>query len=76
MTSQKSQKSPKSHRPRAELRVHRVEDDGWTVCYVEPEAGVELYSNETYATADDARAWGRRAFPDVEFAEDDREDGE
>ena len=67
----KSQKSQKSQRPRAELRVHRVEDDGWTVCYVEPEDGVELYSNETYGTVDDARDWARRAFPDVPFADDD-----
>ena len=67
----KSQKSQKSQRPRAELRLHRVEDDGWTVCYVEPEAGVELYSNETYGTVDDAKKWARRAFPDVPFADDD-----
>ena len=68
MTSQKSQKS---RQPPAEIRFHRVEDDGWTVCYAEPEAGVELYSNETYATVDDAKEWARRAFPDVPFAEGD-----
>ena len=66
-----SQKSQKSQPPRAELRVHRVEDDGWTVCYVEPDAGVELYSNETYATVDAAKDWARRAYPDLPFAEDD-----
>jgi hypothetical protein len=69
-------KSQKSRQPRAELRVHSVEDDGWTWYYVEPEDGVELYSNETYATADDAKEWARRAYPDVPFAEDDEEDEE
>ena len=64
-------KSQKSRQLRAELRFHRVEDDGWTVCYVEADAGVELYSNETYATLEAAEEWARRAFPDVPFAEDE-----
>ena len=63
-------KSQKSQPPRAELRVEAVEDDGWTWCYVEPEDGVELYSNETYATADDAKDWARRAYPDLPLAGD------
>ena len=63
-------KSQKRQPPRAELRVKAVEDDGWTWCYVEPESGVELYSNETYTTVDDARQWARRAYPDVPLAED------
>jgi hypothetical protein len=63
-------KSQKRQPPQAELRVEAVEDDGWTWCYVEPERGVELYSNETYTTADDARQWARRAYPDVPLAED------
>ena len=62
--------SQKSQPPRAELRVKAVEDDGWTWCYVEPEDGVELYSNETYATADDAKDWARRAYPDLPLAGD------
>ena len=68
MTSQKSQKS---RPPRAELRVRSVEGDGWTWCYVEPEDDIELYSNETYATADAAKDWARRAYPDVPFADDE-----
>ncbi len=63
-------KSQNSQPPRAELRVETVEDDGWTWCYVEPESGVELYSNETYATVDEAKDWARRAYPDVPLAAD------
>jgi hypothetical protein len=66
----------KSHPRRAELRVSQTEDDGWTWCYVEPEHHVELYSNETYASADVARAWARRAYPDVPFAKDQEGDEE
>jgi hypothetical protein len=69
----KSQKSPQ---PPAELRVQSVEGDGWTWCYVEPEDGVELYSNETFSTADEAKNWARRAYPDLPFAEADEEDAE
>ena len=63
-------KSQKRQPPQAELRVEAVEDDGWTWCYVEPENGVELYSNETYATVDEAKNWARRAYPDLELAAD------
>ncbi|MDQ4089170.1 MAG: hypothetical protein M3163_02530 [Actinomycetota bacterium] len=63
-------KSQKNQPPRAELRVEAVEGDRWTWCYVEPDDGVKLYSNETYATADDAKDWSRRAYPDVPLAED------
>ncbi len=63
-------KSQNSQRPRAELRIEAVEDEGWTWCYVEPENGVELYSNETYATVDEAKDWARRAYPDLEVAAD------
>jgi hypothetical protein len=63
-------KSQKSRPPQAELRVEAVEDDGWTWCYVEPETGVELYSNEMYATVDAAKEWARRAYPDVPLAEE------
>lgn len=66
-------KSQKRQQPRAELRVEAVEDEGWTWCYVEPDEGVELYSNETYTTVDDARQWARRAYPDVPLAEDQDE---
>jgi hypothetical protein len=63
-------KSQKRQPPQAELRVEAVEDDGWTWCYVEPENGVKLYSNETYTTVDEARQWARRAYPDVPLPED------
>ena len=63
-------KSQKRQLPQAELRVEAVENDGWTWCYVEPENGIELYSNETYTTVDDARQWARRAYPDVPLAAD------
>ena len=63
-------KSQNSQPPHAELRVEAVEDDGWTWCYVEPETGVELYSNETYTTVDDAKTWARRAYPAVPLAAD------
>ena len=67
----KSQKSPQ---PRAELRLESVEDGGWTWCYVEPDDGVELYSNETFSTADEAKDWARRAYPDVPLAEEEDEE--
>jgi hypothetical protein len=60
----------KSPQPRAELRVRSLGEHVWTWAYVEPESDVELYSNETYATADEARDWARRAYPEVEFGED------
>jgi hypothetical protein len=63
----------KSPPRQAELRVESLEDDVWTWCYVEPAHDVELYSNETYTTVEDAKEWARRAYPDVPFAED--EDG-
>ncbi len=64
-------KTQKSQQPRAELRVQSAEGGRWTWCYVEPD--VELFSNETYATADDARRLARRAYPDVAFAEGTKE---
>ncbi len=63
----------KSQQPRAELRIRSLDAQGWTWCYVEPEADVELYSNETYRSADEAREWARRAYPDLAFGEDEAE---
>jgi hypothetical protein len=63
-------KSRKSQPPRAELRVEAVDGEGWTWCYVEPENGVELYSNEIYPTVDEAESWARRAYPDLQVAAD------
>jgi hypothetical protein len=65
-------KSKKSQPPRAELRIEAVEDGRWTWCYVEPENGVELYSNETYARVDDAKDWARRAYPDLPLGEGEK----
>ena len=64
-------KSQKRQPRQAELRVEAVEDEGWTWCYVEPDSGVELYSNETYPTVGDARQWARRAYPDVPLTNDE-----
>ena len=64
----------KSPQPRAELRVRSLDEHGWTWCFVEPETDVELYSNETYPTPDEAKDWARRAYPDVPFSEDPPED--
>jgi hypothetical protein len=64
----------KSPPRRAELRVTQIEGDGWTWCYVEPEHDVELFSNETYGSAETARDWARKAYPDVSFAEDEEDD--
>ena len=66
----------KSPQPRVELRVRSLDEHGWTWCYVEPERDVELYSNETYPTADEAREQARRAYPKVPFGEDEPEGGE
>ncbi len=48
-----------------------VEDSAWTWCYVEPGHHVELYSNEFYRTAEEAKEWARRAYPDVPFGDDE-----
>jgi hypothetical protein len=37
---------------------------------------VELYGNETYATAHEARESARRAYPDVAFADEVHSAGE
>ncbi len=61
----------KSQQPRAELRILSLDEHGWAWCYVEPDNDVELFGNETYRNADEAREWARRAYPEVPFAEDD-----
>jgi hypothetical protein len=60
-----------SSQPRAELRLRSLDEHGWTWCYVEPGTDVELYSNETYASPEEAREWARRAYPDLSFGEAD-----
>ena len=60
----------KSPQPRAELRVEPLDQRRWVWRYVEPEEGVELYGNETYGTAHEARESARRAYPDVAFADE------
>lgn len=49
----------------AELRVYRLEDGGWTWCYIEPATDVELQSNTTYAGQEQAAAAARQAYPDT-----------
>ena len=60
----------KSPQPRAELRVRSLGEHGWTWCYVEPDHDVELYSNETYSSPEEAKDWARRAYPEMAFGED------
>jgi hypothetical protein len=56
--------------PRAELRVASAGDGRWTWQYVEPDTGVVLHSNETFASREAAEDWARRAYPDLELAEE------
>lgn len=57
--------------PTAELRVDPLsEGAGWTWRYVEP--GVELNSNETYATREAATNAARRAYPDLSVTDEPR----
>ncbi len=55
---------------RAELRIEPVAGGRWTWRYVEPDTGVELYSNETFVSREVAEDWARRAYPDLELAEE------
>ncbi len=57
--------------PHAELVVEQIGGDRWEWRYVEREAGVELHSNENYATAEKAAEWARRAYPDLSVAGED-----
>lgn len=50
-----------------ELHVDAIEDDRWTWRYVEGD--MELHSNETYSSRDEAADRARRAYPDVEVSE-------
>ena len=50
-----------------ELRVYRL-DGTWTWCYVEPAADLELHSNTTYGSREQAVAAARRAYVDVPVA--------
>lgn len=80
MKSQQPPESGGASGPR--LHIHAIEagpersSEGsavrWTWCYVEPDSGVELFSNETYATSEGAADYARRAYPDVPFADDDK----
>ncbi len=54
-----------------ELRVYRLDDDSWTWCYVEPATDVELHSNTSYASRDEATGAARRAYPDVPVADEE-----
>ncbi len=65
-------KNNKSPQPaEAQLQVRQGEDGRWTWRYVEPETGVELDSNESFASRESAVDWARRAYPDLPFADDE-----
>jgi hypothetical protein len=42
--------------------------DRWAWRWVEPASGIELHSNETFATREGAKESARGAYPDVPFA--------
>lgn len=70
----KNQQPPEADKAAAPaLHIHSVEEDRWTWCYVEPATGIELFSNETYATREGAVEYARRAYPDVPFADEEEE---
>ena len=60
-------KTHQSADPDPELHVDPVGDDMWTWRYVEGD--MELHSNETYSSREEAADKARRAYPDVELAE-------
>jgi hypothetical protein len=53
--------------PQAELHLGEV-GDRWAWRWVEPASGIELHSNETFATREGAKESARGAYPDVPFA--------
>lgn len=53
--------------PTPELHVDEVGDDRWAFRYVEGD--MELNSNETFATREEAADKARRAYPDVALTE-------
>ena len=57
--------------PDPRLRVSEVEGGRWTWCWSDPSTDLTLFSNETYASRDEACDWARRAYPDVPFADDE-----
>ena len=55
----------------AQLHVEAVPGDRWTWRYAEAGTGIELWSNETYGSQEEAAEWARRAYPDLEVADSD-----
>lgn len=53
------------------LRLNPVDGDGWTWSYVEPDSDVELHSNERYGSRDEAAEWAKRAYPDLDVADNE-----
>ncbi len=53
-----------------ELRVYRLDSGSWTWCYVEPGTDLELHSNTTYGSRDEAVSAARTAYPDLGVAEE------
>ena len=62
----KNQQRPDDGSP--SLQLESIEGGRWTWRYVEPSAGLELHSNETFSSRKAAMDWARRAYPDVPFA--------
>ncbi len=60
-------KTPRSADPNPELHVDAVGDDQWAWRYVEGD--MELNSNETFASREEAADKARRAYPDVDLAD-------
>ena len=56
--------------PHPQLHVDPLEDERWTWRYVEVGTGLELHSNETFASREAAMDWAQRAYPGVAFADE------
>ncbi len=53
----------------AHIRINAGEGGRWTWSYVEPDSDIELHSNETYSSREDAANWAKRAYPDLDVAD-------
>ena len=66
----KSPNTPPAEPP-AQLRVGSLSGGRWRWRYVEPERDLELWSNETYDTREEAAEVAQRAYPGVPVADDE-----
>jgi hypothetical protein len=53
----------------AELRLFQEADGRWRWRYADPERDVDLCSNKSFVTADDAREAAARAYPETPFSQ-------